>query len=206
MIRYALIVWFVVLLVILTGCGLPRFGTTSVPTQYSLDGVKRITPGLGSDNPTTWGQNSYPVNTDSHVLLRFEKLSEHTSKIDTTDKVEFQITIAETEHMASALQQLKLCPVTKSWMMLATWELAHPILGGEAWSTPGGDYDNSGCVLGTQSANSSKSIVFDMTQWFIDYPKGRGTNYGIIAVSSQLINIVGEQSGSFSPRISFHEF
>lgn len=209
MIRYAFIVWGMVLTLLLTsGCGLARLGFGSIPSEYSLDGVKRLSPGTASDDSTTWGQSAYRVSAQSHLLLRFEKLDSHVSHIDTTspNAVEIQVSLTDPSEMDLALTELQLCPVTRSWMMLATWELAHPFMGGERWTAAGGDYEPAGCVVGTQVESSTKTISFDVTQWFKDYPRGRGVNDGLLALSIQPIHIVGDQSGSYSPRISFQEF
>lgn len=198
------------LVVILTaGCGLERLGTYKpLPSSYAFDGVKLLTPAKGSDDTSTWSQASYLVSPTSHVLLRFESLSSHTGDIDTSagKTVDVQLSLADAGQMVLALSELKLCPVTRSWMMLATWELAHPFLGGEKWATAGGDYDAGGCVLGTQVSGSTSAIKYNMTSWYRDYPKGRATNFGLLAIANQTINIVGEQSGGAYPRISFEEY
>ena len=205
---YLLLIWFIVavLAISVTGCG--RYGLGgSVSTQYSLDGVKRIAPGLGSNDPLTFNQSTYLVSTTSHLLLRFETLSTYVDNIDDTagKYIQIQITVSDSALVAAAVSSLHLCPITKAWMMLASWELAHPFGGGDRWTTPGGDYEASGCVSGTQSIGTS-NILYDMTQWFKDYPKGRKKNDGLILISSQDIVIIGETSGTYSPRILFNTF
>lgn len=206
MLRNLILVWLGVLFtIILTSCG-KNWGS-AVPTQYSLDGVKRITQGTAGDEKSTWGQERYTVSTTSRLLLRFETLAKHVPDIDTSGgkKVTVLLSLKNASDLTSAIANLKLCPVTRAWMMLASWDLAHPFLGGEAWSSKGGDYETAGCVLPTQLASSTATLEYDMTQWYIDYPKGRGYNYGLLTVTTQIFEIEGDQSGSYSPRIAFEE-
>jgi hypothetical protein len=88
-------------------------------------------------------------------------------------------------------------------MMLATWDAAHPFAGSGRWAAPGGDFDPAGCQPASQV--NGQSLLFDVTQWFIDFPRGRGVNYGLIMVAIAPVTILGDNSGSYSPRILWNE-
>ena len=49
-------------------------------------------------------------------------------------------------------------------------------------------------------------LLFDMTQWFIDYPRGRGLNYGWVLTASDSVEVIGDSSPSLSPRVLFEKY
>jgi hypothetical protein len=196
--------------VLLTACALEDLRGTASPQLYSMDGVKLVGDGIEDmQDPATFGQASYPISPSRHLLLRFESFRDKWDSIDTSPgkKVQVQLAVLDSGQLGSAVNSLRLCPVTRNWMMLATWRLAHPFGQDGKWAQLGGDYDGAGCVQGMlPSTPDGKSILFDMTQWFTNYPRARGLNYGLILISDSPTAVAGETSGSYSPRILFDQF
>lgn len=185
---------------ITTGCGLalPEGGT--VPEQYSLDGIKYITPSITNGNDSrSWLQETYAVSPQSRLLLRYEDFQNNVTAINVngTNKVQLQITGASLADATTGLTAAQVCPVTRNWSPLATWGAAHPFGGGN-WSSSGGDYDIASCVH--SAPLNGNSLLFDVTQWFIDYPRGRGQDLGLILISDTPFTVLGENSGTYSPR------
>ena len=177
------------------------------PQTYSLDGTKWISPSITDGNdPRTMNQTLYAVSPAGRLLLRFESLSSKESSISLGDgrRVYIDIALKSGENAANAEASLELCPLVKNWMMLATWNSAHPMLGGD-WASDGGDFDGSGCVRGVnQVVGGADTLRFDVTQWLIDYVRGRQMNFGLILVSSGAnVQVRGDADGSHSPRISW---
>lgn len=206
------------LLVLLSGCAEP-FGSgprQSVGQSYSLDAVKRISPSItAGDAVETYGQGTYEVGPASRLLLRYENFSQHTSYVDVeadpakNKRMWVYLTVDGDAGVARA--QVKLCPLVVSWMMLATWRYYHPFAGGK-WKADGGDYEATACqsavALSTTPDPTEKPqlLRFDMTDWFIDYLRGRNLNHGWIAVSDTAVRVVGETSPSLSPRVLFDKY
>lgn len=191
--------------VLITGCGSYGNRDVSVTTQHAMDGVKRIYPGVKTNDPASYGQSTYLIHSTSHLLLRFESLSQYANRIDTNSgkKIELLLSVPTAAEQANAITSVRVCPINKSWMMLATWELAHPFGAGDPWETPGGDYEFSACVSGTTDGETN--LRFDVRQWYINYPQAQGFNHGLLVLSDKEVRIIGEKSASLSPRLIFDE-
>ena len=66
----------------------------------------------------------------------------------------------------------------------------------------GGDLDEETCVSPREEGGHA---YFDMTAWFVDYVRGRGINYGLAMKSAADVRVLGETSGSSSPRLLWVE-
>ena len=186
------------------------FGNDPIATmQLGLDGVKLIERGeTRGDLPSHFEQESYRLDDGRRLLLRFEAFSEEVSRVNVegTNKVWIEITVLTEDQVEPALAALKLCPLTRAWMMLATWELGHPFGAAGRWNEPGGDFDRAGCVSAQLKEAGTRGLRFDVTKWFNDYPRGRGENFGLILVSESSINMHGDRSGTYAPRFSFDSY
>lgn len=49
------------------------------------------------------------------------------------------------------------------------------------------------------------TLYFDITRWYLDFPKGRGINLGWVLISSEDMRVMGDRSGSKSPRLYWYE-
>lgn len=210
--------FFAVFAVLLSGCGYPYLGGTLAPSvaqSFSVEAVKQIAPEFtAGDTPEAYGQSHYEVGPEKRLLLRYENFSSHVHTVnlgaDNSKKVWVQVAVESDP--AEARARLELCPLVADWMMLATWRFAHPFGSAGRWQTAGSDYEAGGCVraapVPAQPDDSFKPdrIQFDMTQWFIDYPRGRGLNFGWVLKASDAVRVVGETSPGLSPRVLFEKY
>ncbi|MBC7385869.1 MAG: hypothetical protein H7301_06875 [Cryobacterium sp.] len=198
---------------ILSGCGLGLTNgfLTAEPQTYSLNGVKWISASVtdGSD-PQTMTQSDYSISSSDRLLLRFEELGEKTDQISLTSgrKIELLMSLTEAEDGKNAVAHLKVCPLTKNWMMLATWSSAYPMGSSGDWSKDGGDFTESECVRPPALAAATDQPIllhFDITRSFTSNVKGRGENFGFVLTSDQpvAIHVLGDLNPSHSPRISW---
>jgi len=240
----------------LTACGIGGLGEPKVPyyiESYNMDGTKLIANGVSNQNdPNTYTQNQYTLKSGQRLLIRFENLSNHVESIKNSWDNELHLRLVPTSNTdAETLKgSIRLCPITKNWMMLATWYKAHPFNKQGNWNNPGGDYDAASCIKGevelpdgtnpdaspspspspspgtpgdliarpkptptphgyTPSTYKGKdeavidvpSVIFDIKQWFQSNPEGRSVNYGFILISENPVDIFGDKSDAYSPRI-----
>lgn len=190
---------------VLTGCGLD-LGVPATPQLYSLDGVKLLVQSndKGQD-PSTFLQATYSIDPSHRLLLRFENLETQVGSVDLSQgkTVQMRLAVPDASQTAAAISTLKLYPVTRPWMMLASWDYAFPFGDSGRWKQPGGDFDSDGGVVAVLSPDDARVLNFDVTQWFLDYPRGRSVNYGLILTSSTPVTVVGDTNGTYSPRIAF---
>jgi len=201
---------------LLTGCELKFANGATATRQVSLDGVKLIAADISnSSDTTTMGQSRYKIANARRLLLRFEDLSKRAMDINVAadKKVELHTYCLDYPTCnTDAVTELKLCPVTREWMMLATWNYAHPF-GLGAWQHPGGDYDEDGCLSPISEAidplaTEPAPVKFNIKNWVVDYAQGRKKNDGWVLVpeSQAVFEVHGEQSGRYSPRLKFDEY
>lgn len=208
----------------LCACG-SQFGTgkSSAPKEklvksFSYDGVKRIDAGMSGQDERSFKQPQYPVNSTSRLLIRFESFrsSKGSVSLAKDDDVWLRITVVSDTDYETALKEFQLCPLIRGdWMMLASWKSAHPFGKPGRWANLGSDYDAGGCVKGvkTMIANDpnvetkedQNAIYFKITRWFKDYLLSRNVNYGHVLIGNTNINIYGDDSGSYNPRVLWSE-
>jgi len=193
------------------GCG--KYGSWGEPPlatmQLGLDGVKLIERGeTRGDLPGFYNQDAYQLDPGRRLLLRFEAFSSEVERvnIEGTNKVWLEITALKPEIADLAVTALQLCPLTRPWMMLATWDYGHPFGGAGRWNEPGGDRDLAGCMAPVLKEAGEAALRFDVTKWFSDYPRGRGENFGFVLIATSTINLHGDRSGSFAPRFFFDSY
>ncbi|MBI3558570.1 MAG: hypothetical protein HY074_20055 [Deltaproteobacteria bacterium] len=201
------VVFSLILVVLAAGCSKGE-SDAKTSQQFSFDGVKLISPAIAKNNDSSsTGQGSYQLSTDRRLLIRFESLSQHVGGISVNEKnrVEAQVTVTGDTDATAARSALKVCPILKQWMMLATWDYGHPFGDDGKWSQGGGDFDGEGCVRATKEDAAIKTLTFDVSRWFTDYVRGRSQNYGLVVVAATPVVVLGENSGANSPRITFSE-
>jgi hypothetical protein len=203
-ISYFLMVW-VVLACLAAGCGITVPHEVQ-PQSRSLDGVKLISPEITDGyDPTTYVQDQYTLDHERRLLLRFDGMKSSTDSIQAggPNKILLLISLASAVSATEAQKVLSVCPITKNWMMLATWNHAAPFGDSSQWQNPGGDYDSKGCVKAGE--REGQTLKFDVTQWFLNYLQARRVNYGLILVSDQSVVVLGENSGALSPRFIWNQ-
>ena len=191
-----------------TGCALAQKGYVAEPTPqvYSLDGVKEVKTNISdASDPSTMLQLTYGISSTSHLLLRLENLSSKVDQVSLSsgNKVLIKIALNELQDLTAAQSAFQICPLSKNWMMLATWSRAYPMGSSGRWQTSGGDFDATECV--SVSSTDQKTLSFDVTSWFVNEVKGRGRNYGLVLISSSGSEIVirGDYDVENSPRIQW---
>lgn len=179
--------------------------------SYSLEGIKLISPSIHlGDDTTAFRQSVYEVGPERRLLMRFEKLADHVENIDTREgkKVMLEMSVQDVTQVPLAERSLRVCPISRNWMMLATWNRAHLFTNG-TWTNAGGDYDSDGCVgisIVRDAETPEKVVHFDVTNWYLNFPKGKSENFGLILIAFDSIKITGDTSGGFSPRLHFAKF
>lgn len=204
----------IVLSIFLTGCGPMSLFENPDPNamEFSMEGVKLIAREIPNGNEsTTFLQESYSLGRERRLMVRFEKLTErmYSIKLDDTNKVELKIRIVAGSDPAEARANLQVCPLKRPWMMLATWDYAHPFDHTGRWQTQGGDYDPSECVsarsISADEPIDPETLIFDVSDWFRNYPRGRGENQGLLLKSDSELSVFGDRSGMYSPRLLWNE-
>lgn len=181
----------------LTGCGPAVYDSKQ---YYIFDGVKLIREGVtDAMDPSTFKQETYLLDARSRLLLRFETLSQYAKEVRTDGDRNVEVLITPQGSLADAKTSLRLCAVTRNWMMLSTWSRAHPFDASGIWSTPGGDFDPTACI--TTDRTEGDQLLFNVTPWFLDHVRGRDQNLGLILMSDRPITVYGETRSLESPRI-----
>lgn len=204
----------ITLLMTLCGCGFDYGSKEDVPPKEvisAIDEAKLISTSIedGRDPQSYW-QRAYTISPESRLLVRYQKLKEKMSGIRDDKLVIFRIHLIDPNQVADARANMKICPVTKNWMMKATWKRAHPYKGGE-W-TPGGEVESAKCISSSSDLASTIDICketgalcFDVHNWYHNYLLEQDLNYGMILISDMPIAIYGEISGSLGPRLHWFE-
>jgi len=203
---------------LLVGCGdlLKDEDDTDSAPQYRTENKNfniKLISGSISDvrDSSTYEQSNYQVSTANRLLIRFPHILSHVSSMLVGDVgprdevVLVRVTISPNENIESAENSLNLCPMIRDWTMFSTWNVIEPFMG-KRWNTSGGDFDASGCMSADpDQTENDQTLVFDMSQWVIDWPMGRNVNFGLILISDNPVNVRGDLSGSYSPRIEWKE-
>jgi len=196
-----------VVLLAISGCGLydDSYYYTS-PHSYAMDGVKLIGPDLTrGEDPTTMLQPHYQLGANRRLLLRFESFDQHINEVSTAvgDKVEVEITLQE-EPGVIDLNTFELCPITRQWMMLATWWVPNPFQKSHRWENGGGDIDRDLCAH-PQLKSHTSTVTFDVTRWFTEFARSHHENFGFVLIAQKTIHVVGEYRSISSPKIIFQK-
>jgi hypothetical protein len=192
--------------VFLSSCG---GKTISEQREYSMEGVKIIHKGEDDPYQRHALRDVYELDAETRLLLRLESFTLWTDVVvHEGDQVWVQIALTADSMTGKGVDTLRLCPLTKDWMMLATWYKAHPFSATGSWEKEGGDFDEPSCMKRANEAvdelNEPVQVVrFDATRWYKDYPRGRGQNLGFVLLSEDKVKIRGEKSASYSPRLLF---
>lgn len=227
--------------IVLNGCSIAEWADSglipdpskppTVEKEYGFDGVKLISKDIhGAEDPRSLGQSNYEIHPDSRLLMRLENFLAHAEEIHIGDehRVFIEVTLSENEDFDHAQEHLRICPLVKNWMMLATWRYAHPFGTSGIWENLGADFDVSGCMKGkaseiersdsetvatanltdeneTTKTPAQKVLWFDATDWFVDYAQVHSYNFGWVALASDNVRIHGDTSITHSPRVRFHK-
>lgn len=174
------------------------------------------------DDPRSFGQEVYQIDSQSRLLIKADDLSKdkYSWNVDDKFKMIFRVYLQDNEMNLADLEEVRLCPVQKDWMIYATWLKAHPFQGG-MWSQPGGDFSLDSCLY--VSAYNSETdlhaapdgyifpdpynfspdvgtrtdglLQFDVTQWFLNGPFAGIKNKGFVLISGKDQIVFAERAG-----------
>lgn len=204
------------LISLLSACGPIRLGDPgdSAPARevvLAVDGVKLIDRDLvRGDDVRSFQQRRYTVHAQARLLVRYEPLMEQDLSLREDLPVRLRMFVESADELSVARSQLRACPITRNWMMAATWNAAHPWRGGD-W-TPGADLDLSECVPveaadqpTTQLCGEAQAVCFNVSRWYRLWVRERKENFGLAVISESRVNLLGDASPGKAPRIHWHE-
>jgi hypothetical protein len=202
---------------VLSSCGVfpeSMFDEAETKVEFSFDVVKEISEKNSELNHNdSFDQPSYFLGPKSRLIFSLSHLSDHVDKIrtDGEHRVWAQVTLLNEADRPTALTAMRLCPISRKWMMLSNWSRAHPFGKKGKWKNQGGDYIEELCqnplLVAPKSKTDStdKMLYFDVTPWFQNFVQGRRENYGLILISTEEMGISGDLSSVSSPRIFWHQ-
>ena len=177
----------------------------------SLKGVKLISENiLDGRNESTFTEETYLLGSNRRMLLRFEKIKDEVGPvvIDETTRMFMILKLTDGSNLADYFNKIEICPLLKNWMMLATWNYAHPFAGKKGkWNQPGGDFSASECIRIDEenSKLDSNEAYFDISDWFIHNIQSGRLNYGWVVLSEEDVTIIGDNNATHSPRVVWRE-
>lgn len=184
------------------GCAQPAsFGDPSkkeetLVVRSASDEVKLISADIRKpDDERSLKATVYPLDARNRLLLRLSSLKPASLQILDQQPLLLKLEFKSPDLALAARPSLRICPLTKNWMMLATWSKAHPYKGG-AWTRAGGDFEDTACLDALPANHASISadaeasfcqgetrLCFDLKPWFEAYVKERRTDFGLILIN-----------------------
>lgn len=205
---------FFILCMVLVSCGEGElFGPSReqlVVTERALQEVKLIGPSItNGKDPSTFTQNTYKVTSSKRVLLRLHTLKEVAQRIiiDDDHRAYLKIQISDKNFdINNYINDMKICPLTKNWLILATWKKALLFGTSSTWSQAGGDYNDSECLYPiSEVTQTENTLTYDVSDWFEYYYLSLKKNYGWVFISDKTAIIYGDNHQTKSPRLSWNE-
>lgn len=200
----------------LSACGPIKFEPSLDPTvtkntlvkKQAFQEVKWISSDLEApQDPRSIKAPQYTLSQKSRLLLRLTELADIDPQIIDQYPVLIRFRVKSPLNIQDA-SALKACPIAMNWMMLATWDYAHPYKGGR-WKFSGGDYEDSFCTkpltpdeiakLQTEEkslCDSTSTICFDIRSPLGQLYRVNKLNYGFILLndSQNILEIFGDSS------------
>jgi hypothetical protein len=203
----------VLLLLTLVSCSegsLPEEESRTSNQTFFANGVKLISPTIKDpQDERSYKEDEYTIRENSRLLVRLETMEENDTGviIDDSNRMYFVITekdlSVDTDQKVSSI---KVCPLTKNWMILATWENAHPFPTSQRrWNRSGGDYREENCIspsFDVAEANPN-DLYFDVSNWYIYEVRSYQRNYGFVIKSDFPLRIYGDNNYFFGPRYNW---
>lgn len=197
----------------LVSCGL--YYNQPVEREAILDGVKQISPSITrGEDATAFSKKQYELDSQTRLLVRFEKPLDNAEQLHTTSKTKASLQFACSDPNCNGAQpeDVGLCALERDWMMLATWTHAHPFGNSGKWTAAGGDFEEKNCVYAEEikfpdptDTHGKPLWSFAIGQWIIDRAVGHGNNFGWVLVSKVALQLEGEKSIGYAPRIFYNE-
>lgn len=186
----------------------PNVITNTNLKKSSFKEIKLISENISDAQDTrSFNARIYDLNIHSRLLMRISELNEINPSI--LDQYPTLVRIkSTTSTSAVTFNDLQICPIAKNWMMLSTWDQAHPYKNG-AWTQPGSDFESDFCVtplspaeISSLSGNEKEicseenSICFDVRPILTDIYRVNMKNYGFVILyqNENNLQIHGDQS------------
>ena len=159
----------------------------------------------------TMQQNSYHLSESSRLLVRLKSMGSKAQDAIISGDNKMYLAISADDFgidKTRYAQSIEVCPITKNWMILATWSYAHtlPTSGGR-WNAPGSDYSQNDCVKADldYAYAENDALYFDISNWYLFYVKSKNKNYGLVIKSSTPIEIYGDEDSLRNPRFMWKQ-
>lgn len=187
----------------LAGCagqlslGDPAKKEDTLVIRSSSDEVKLISPSIiKGEDPRSLKAAIYEISTTSRLLIRLSSLKPNSYNIVDQQPLLLKLEVRNSAIAIRSRPLLKLCPLNKNWMMLATWSKAHPYKGGQ-WQNAGADFEPEACLEPLPQNHASiaaseeaeycqgeNKICFDLKPWFMAYVRERQTDLGLVLIAA----------------------
>ena len=168
---------------------------------YPIDSVKLICEGIKSiRDKSTYTQKTYTLSIKQRLLLRLDKLEELSPDVIINEEKRMLLSITPVIKNSINNTTIKICPLTKNWMMLSTWYLSNPFSRkNKKWKKRGGDYIEEECIeqlIPTEDSDQN-NIYFDISDWFTSrYYSAKTLNYGWVMIGLNGVEIYGDKSST----------
>jgi len=174
--------------------------------QYAT-GIKLISTNITNPRAeNTMNQSLYTLSSTSRLLVRLEGIDKRTGNavVDQEKRMFMAISSSDfEENKETYSSKIEVCPISKNWMMLATWNQAHPFPDSNGkWKKKGGDYAEEDCVTADLSYPDGRedSLYFDVSDWYVYYVQSHKKNYGLVIKVDGEVEIFGEEDTLRAPR------
>lgn len=187
-------------------------GSTTFEQKFFASGVKLISKSIDSPRAeSSMKQRTYKIGPTSRLLTRLEGMNDRSDRAVVNGEKRMYVAISSEEFITNRAPfetALELCPITSNWMMLATWDKAHPFpTSNGKWKKRGGDYASADCVSADTSYPEPEedTLYYDISNWFIYYVQSRNRNYGLMLKSSLEVTIYGDEDSQRAPHFIWQE-
>jgi hypothetical protein len=195
-------------------CNGSMSGSSSSPSyhdqRFHANGVKLISKNI--DDPRdqrTVEEAYYTLNNNNRLLTRLEGMNDRTNRavVDGTNRMYLVLSSKDfIDNKTAYATTLEICPLTKNWMLMATWRNAHPFpTANSRWGQAGGDHADYDCMTADLSYadQAEDELYFDVSDWFIYYVQSRGKNYGLLIKTSEELTIYGDNNSRKGPHFTW---
>lgn len=225
-----------ILLALLSSCSIEAFNESSATN--SKNGKHRIDSnqtfsmkGIDSEiedplDHSLFKQTQYPLSLTRRALLRFEAFADRQGRMLTGVEYPITIDVRVSGCGVAAARFVKLCPMSREWTELSSWDYQDTSFGGAGlWSRSGGDFVERECISaeyfsgfnGTRCA-SNDLLRFYLNNWaapklnFNRPPAEMGSFVLTLNQSTSKVYVVGDggdeeflKSNQEEPLLSWYE-
>lgn len=205
-----------VFIFILQSCGDGSWDASSSSSSSEkkvyAGGVKLIASNIDDPrDPSTMQQNTYQLGPERRLLTRIEGMSERSERAVVNGVERMYLVVSSdafVDERAIYETAIEICPITANWMMLATWDRAHPFPTSRGeWQSRGGDFSRTDCVTADTSYEDPRedALYFDVSDWYIFYVRSRNRNYGLMVKSDREVTVYGDEDSLRAPHFVWRE-